>query len=196
MALTKTQDINVLTVQQVAANGVVNSSVVDVSTYLAVLLAVNIGRDDTGGALTVGAIVRIQASPKSSGDDCWQDLRVYQTNVTNPESEAVTGTVNSGQAVITMSSTTNLAVGDLILIKNGTIGNSEFHRIKAVSSNTSVTVDDNLTNAQTSSTVYDQAEKFCDVIDVLSFSRLRVQIDNAANGRTIVAEAKAAAGTF
>jgi len=194
MALTKTQDISVLTIQQVAANAVVNSAALDVSAYLSVLLAVNIGRDDTGGALTSGAIVRVQASPKPSGDDAWRDLAVFQTQVTTPESESVSSTANSGQAVLPVASTSNLAVEDLILIKNGTIGNSEFHRIKAVSSNTSVTVDDNLTNSQTSSTIYDQAELFLVQLDVLPFSRLRVQIDNAANSRTIVAQAYASAG--
>ena len=195
MALTKTQDVNILTVQQVAAGAVVNSSVWSVADYLEALIAVQIGRDDTGGALTSGVIVRIQASPKSTGDDCWQDLRTYQTNITNPESEAVTGGGSSGQAAMTVSSLTNLSIGDLVLIKNSTIANSEFHRIKGSSAGT-VTVDDNLTNSQASSTIYDQAEKFADIVPVMSFARLRVQIDNAANARTIVAEAKASAGTI
>jgi len=196
MALAKTQDINVLTIQQVAAAGVVNSSVLNVEDYLELFIAVQIGRDNTTG-LTVGVIVRIQGSPKSAGDDCWQDIRTYQTNITAAADEAVSGTCNAGQATIAMAATAGFVVGDLILIKNSTIANSEFHRVKTVTTNTSVVVDDTLTNAQTGSTCYDQAEKFVDIIPVISFCRLRIQIDNAGNATpTIVAEAKASAGTI
>jgi len=195
MALSKTQDIAVLTIQQIAAAAILKSSVIDVSSYVEIFIAVHIGRDVTT-ALTAGVIVRIQGNPESTGDDFWEDLAVYQTAIATAETEAVSGTVNASQAVITVASTTNLVVQDLIFIKNSTIGNSEFRRIISVSANTSVTVSDNLTNAQTGSTLYDQAERFATLVPVIGFSRLRVMVDNSQNAtQTVCAEAVASAGT-
>jgi hypothetical protein len=196
MALTKTANISVLSLQQIAANAVVNSSAWDVSSYCAANLFINLGRDDTGGALTAGVIFRVQASAKDSGDDQWRDVMTFQSGVTNPESEAVSGTCNSGQKVIGAASTTNLSVEDLIFIKNTTLANSEFHRIKAVTANTNVTVDDDLTNAQTGSTVYDQAEEYVAPLDLTAIKRIRLQVDNAQNARTVCVEAIAVAAAF
>jgi hypothetical protein len=196
MALSKTQDIAVLTIQHIAAAAILKSSVIDVTDYVEMLMTVDIGRDVTT-ALTAGVIVRIQASPKSSGDDFWEDIAVFQTAVAASESEAVSGTVAAAQAVVTVASTTNLVVQDLIFIKNSTIGNSEFRRIIAVSTNTSVTVADDLTNAQTGSTLYDQAERFATIIPTVGFARLRVMVDNSQNAtQTVCAQALASAGSI
>jgi hypothetical protein len=197
MALTKTDSINVYTIAQLAANSMTATSEVDVSTYIELFLVMNLGRDDTGGALTAGVIIRVQGNPMSgSGLDQWRDLAVFQSGITVPESEAVSGTCNSGQDTINVASTTNLTTENLILIKNSTIGNSEFRRIRSVTTNTNIKTDDNLTNAQTGSTVYNQAEEFVAQLDVMPYKRLRIQIDNAQNARTVVFEAKASAGTF
>lgn len=141
-------------------------------------------------ALTAGAQFRIEASSKSSGDGHWYPLFIYTTDIAAAESEAVSGTVNAGTNVITVASTTNLTAGDIIYIDNGTIANSEWGRIKSISTNTSVTIEDNLVNAQTGATLYDQAQIFRVVdINCRAIGRLRLVVDNTGTGQAVAVEA-------
>ena len=181
----KTQGTSVLSLQSVSSGSVVISSAIDVSAKIAATFFIHFGRRATT-ALTVGAQFRIEASSKSSGDGHWYPVFVYTTDIATAESEAVSGTVNAGTNVITVSSTTNLVVGDLVYIDNSTIGNS----IKSVSTNTSVTIEDNLVNAQTGSTIYDQAHIFR-VVDVncRAVGRLRLVADNSGTGQAVAVEA-------
>jgi hypothetical protein len=187
--ISKTQATSLISLQQIASNSVVKSSAQDVSAKLGATIFIHLGRDDTGGALTTAVTFRIQASAKSAADDQWYDIVSFISGVTVPEAEAVTGTENAGATVIEVASTTNLTVGDFILFKNGTIGNSEWGRIIAVSTNTSITVMDAITNAQTGSTIYDQAEQFIAQLDLTSIGRIRVVADCSGTGRTVVVEA-------
>lgn len=185
----KTVATSVLTLQQIASNAVVISSVQSVTTKFAAQLGVHLGRDDTTGVLASGVIFRAEGSMKSSGDDQWFPLAEYTSGTATPEAEALTGTEAAGSTVLEVASTTNLAVFDIILIKNGTIANSEWARIKAVSTNVSITVEDAITNTQTGSTVYDQAEFWSPVLDLLNITRIRLVANGAGTGRTVVVEA-------
>jgi hypothetical protein len=148
---------SLLSLQSVAASSVVVGSAVDVSGKLGGLVYVRFGRRSATAA-GAGANIRLEASYAASGDNTWFPFFVYTTAFAACEAEAVTGTVAAGATVITVASTTNLAAGDLIFIDNGTIGNSEWARIKSIVTNTSVTVEDALVNAATSCTMYDAAE--------------------------------------
>lgn len=176
--ISKTVGTSVLSLQSVAASSVLISSALDVSTKLASTIFIHFGRRSATSA-GAGVNFRVEASSKSSGDGHWYPLAIFTTDWVTAEAEAVTGTVSSGQAVITCASTTNLAAGDLIYIDNGTIGNSEFHRIKSIVTNTSVTVEDNLVNVQTSATLYDHAEMFAANIDLTAISRIRLVADGS-----------------
>ena len=167
-----------LTPQQIASNSVLKGSVQDVSTKFAGTFYLWLGRDDTVGVLTTGVDLRLEGSGKASGDDAWIPLVSFRSGVATPEAEAVSGTEAAAATVIEVASTTNLAVGDLVLLKNSTIGNSEFGEIIAVVSNTSITLLDGLTNAQTGSTWYNRGERFVFAVDVTSFKRLRVICNN------------------
>jgi hypothetical protein len=121
---------------------------------------------------------RIEASAKSSGNGFWYPLGIITTGISTAESEAVTGTVNAGATVVTMASTTNMGSNSVpgsfdVYIDNSTIGNSEFQRITSVSTNTSITLEDALTNAQTGSTVYTQAEFYALQFDLTDVTRIR-----------------------
>jgi hypothetical protein len=175
-ALTKTAATSLLSLQSVASNTVVMSSAQDVSTKFAATIFIHFGRRATT-ALTEGVEFRVEGSSKSSGDGHWHTLASYKTNTIAAESEAVSGTVNSGTNVITVASTTNLVAKDVIYIDNGTIANSEWGRIKTISTNTSVTIEDNLVNAQTGSTIYDQAEIAALHIDLTAVTRIRLVAD-------------------
>lgn len=184
---TKTAATSVISLQSLASNTVVTSSAVDVSTKFGATIFIHFGHR-TASALTSGVEFRVEASAKSSGDGFWWPLASFKTQVTAAEAEAVSGTVSSGTNVITVASTTNLAVGDIIYIDNGTIGNSEWGRIKSVSTNTSVTIEDNLVNAQTGATIYDQAEMFVAQLDLTSVVRLRVVADGSNTGQATAIE--------
>lgn len=186
----KTQGTSVLSLQSVASGAVLISSAQDVSTKIAASLFIHFGRRATT-ALTVGCSIRIEASSKSSGDGHWYPLFVYVTDIATAETEAATGTNNAGQNVITVASTSNLAAGDIVYIDNSTIGNSEWHRIKSIVTNTSVTFEDNLANAQNSgaATLYDQGQIFRVVdINCRAIGRLRVVVDNTGTGQAIAVE--------
>lgn len=191
--ITKTQGTSLLSLQSVASNTVVISSAQDVSTKLAATVFIHFGRRATS-ALTTGMEFRIEASSKSSGEGHWYPMASFRTAVAAAESEAVSGTVSSGTNVITVASTTNLVVGDIIFIDNGTIGNSEWGRIKAVSTNTSVTIEDNLVNAQTGATIYDQAEMFVAQLDLTAVGRLRLVADGSGTGQAVAVEAHMVTG--
>lgn len=185
---TKTQGTSFLSLQSVASNTVVISSAVDVSGKFAGTVFIHFGRR-TASALTTGMTLRVEASSKSSGDGHWYPLAIFRSAIVAAESEAVSGTVSSGTNVITVASTTNLAAGDLIFIDNGTIANSEWGRIKSIVSNTSVTIEDNLVNAQTGATIYDQAEMFIAQLDLSAVGRIRLVADGSGTGQACSVEA-------
>ena len=184
---TKSIQTALLSLQALNSNTVLISSVLDVSTIFAAEILIHFGRRATS-ALTSGVIFRVEGSAKASGDGHWFTLAAVQTDTAAAESEAVSGSVNAGTNVITVASTTNLTVGDIIYIDNGTIGNSEWGRIKSISTNTSVTIEDNLVNAQTSSTIYDQAQIISMLVDLAAIKRLRVVADASNSGQNCACE--------
>ncbi|SRR6266849_2126764 len=185
---TKTQGSSLLTLQSVASNTVVLGSAIDVSTKYSAFIGIHFGRR-TASALSAGAKIRVEASGKSSGDGFWFPLAEFLSLIAAAEAEAVSGTVGSGTNVITVASTTNLTVGDMIYIDNTTIANSEWARIIAVSTNTSVTIEDNLLNVQTGSTLYDQAEMYSAQLDLSAIGRIRLVADFSGTGQACAIEA-------
>ena len=177
-AFSKTGAVSLLGLQSVAASTVVVGSAVDVSTKLGGLIAVRFGRRSATSG-TAGANIRLEASPNSSGG-LWVPFAVFTTAFALCEAEAVSGTVSAGTNVITVASTTNLVAGDLIFIDNGTIANSEWGRIKSISASVSVTIEENLVNAQTGATLYDAAEIYAPVAFPEGALRVRA-VDDGAN---------------
>lgn len=185
----KTQGTSVLSLQSVASAAVLISSAIDVSSVIAATMFIHFGRR-AASALTAGVQFRVEASSKSSGDGHWYPLFTYTSDIAAASDEAVSGTVNAGTNVITVASTTGFTAGDLIYIDNGTIGNSEWGRVKSISTNVSITIEDNLVNAQTCATMYDQAQIFRPVdINCRAIGRLRLVVDNTASGQAVAVEA-------
>lgn len=187
-SITKTQGISLITLQAVAADTVVKSSAQDVSSKLAAAVFVHLGRDDTGGNLVAPVEIRVEASAKSSGDDQWFPLVTLRSNKTVPVSEVLTGTIATNTSTLTMADTTGFAVGQVVFIKNSTLANSEFHRLKDVVTNANVKIIDNLSHAQTGATIYTQAEMFVAQVDLTSIGRIRLVVDASNTGRSIVVE--------
>jgi len=195
-ALTKTQGTSVLAVQSIASNVVLISTVQDVSTKFGALVLVHFGRR-SNTALTEAVQIRIEASAKGSGDGHWYPLAVFITQTVAVTSQAVNGTATSGQNVVAMTSTTGMTSdwaatappGNGVYIDHTTIANSEFHKVKTVTANTSITLEDNLVNAQTGSTVYPAAEFFAAQLDLTAVGRLRIVVNANNTGVAVSVEA-------
>lgn len=173
---TKTQGASVLSLQQVSGNSILISSVQSLSTQIFATVFVGIARlaRPDGGMVRL----RLEANPNSAGDGFWVPVMTHLALATGQAPTTnVTGTVGSGTNVITVSNTENFRVGDLIFIQNSTIGNSEFGRVKSISENTSLIIEDNLANAQTGSTIYGNAEFHSFNFDCTGYYRVRLVVD-------------------
>ncbi|MFH1483693.1 MAG: hypothetical protein ABIG98_05530, partial [Chloroflexota bacterium] len=89
------------------------------------------------------------------------------------------------------------AVGDHIFWQNSTLSLSEWGKVVAIVAGVSFTLLDGLTNSQEAAqTIYNKAERFVLSLNVESFTRLRVVVNNA-NGTTNVAViSRIAAGLY
>ena len=172
-----------------AASSVAISSAVDVSTAMGGLVYVRFGRR-AATAAGAGVNIRLEASHATSGDNSWYTFAGYVTSSAACEAEAVSGTVAAGTNVITVASTTNLVAGDIIYIDNGTIANSEWGRIKSIVANTSVTIEDNLVNAQTGATLYDLAEIYTPAAIPEGAVRIRLVADGSLFTQAFAMEAR------
>ena len=159
-----------------AASSVSLGTPLDVSTKMGGLVYVRFGRRSATAA-GAGANIRLEASHSASADNSWYPFATFTTAFAACEAEAVSGTVAAGATAITVAATANLTAGDVIFIDNGTIGNSEWARIKTISANTSVTVEDALVNAATGCTLYDSAEIFAPVAIPEGAYRIRCVVD-------------------
>lgn len=187
--INKTAAGTLLALQSVAASSVVISSPLDVSGKMGGIVFVRFGRRSATAA-GASANLRLEASFSASVDNSWFPFAIFSTGFAACESEAVNGTVNSGTNVVTVASTTNLAPPDIIFIDNGTIANSEWGRIKAISANVSVTIEDNLVNAQTGSTLYDSAEIYSPVQIPKEAMRIRLVADGSLFTQAFAVEAR------
>jgi len=174
----KTNGQTLFALASTAASSVSIGSAVDVSTKMGGLAFVRFGRR-AAAAAGASANIRLEASQSASADNSWFPFAVLATAFAACEAEAVSGTVSAGTNVITVASTTNLTVGDIVYIDNTTIANSEWGRIKSIVANVSITLEDNLVNAQTGSTIYDAAEIYTPLAIPSEAMRIRAVIDGA-----------------
>lgn len=185
---TKTVGTSVMALQTVSASSVAISTPVSTGNALGATIFIHFGREAETAA-GAGVNIRIEASSKSSGEGHWYPLCIFTTGFAACSGEAVSGTEAAGQTVISVASTTGLTAGDIIFFFNGTIANSEWHRIKSIVAATSVTLEDALVNAQTGSTFYDSAEMFVAQLDLTAVSRLRIVADGSAFTQAFAIEA-------
>jgi len=178
-----------LALQSIAASSVAVGSAVDVSAKLGGLIYVRFGRR-AATAAGAGCNIRLEASHSANADNSWYPFAIFTTAFAAAEAEAVSGTVAAGATAITVASTTNLTAGDVIFIDNGTIANSEWARIKSISANVSVTVEDALVNAATGCTLYDSAEIYAPVAIPEGASRIRCVVDASLFTQACAVEAR------
>lgn len=165
------------------------SSVIDVSTVHAIEFFIRLARR-SGSAFTAGwPNVRIEASGKSSGNDSWVPLWTYQMMVgASIANTTLNGAVSAAATTFTVTSATNISVGDVLYLGDTSTANWELVRVKGVSG-TTITPEDAVTYAHANSAaVTDQAEMVSPVLGCQTYKRLRVVVDNAGSGQTMAAE--------
>lgn len=162
----------------VAQNAVREGATTDVSGAYDVVLHIDIAL--TQAIAHTGTKIEVQISSNTSGDEDWSTLTSFIGPTGTPNSEAVTGTEAAGSTVIECASTVGLYDDDetrFIFFENGTVANSELGLLVSHVANTSVTVQDGITNAQTSSTMWDIAQRY--VVQIpFSANRVRIIYDN------------------
>ena len=183
----KTNAQTLLALASVAASSVSVGSAVDVSTKIGGLIYTRFGRR-AATAAGAGVNIRLEASQSASANNSWFPFASFTTDFAVSEAEAVSGTVSSGTNVVTVASTTNLVIGSLVYIDNSTIANSEWGRVKSISANTSITLEDNLINAQTGSTLYTLAEIYAPVSIPEGAMRIRAVADGASFTQAFAAQ--------
>lgn len=171
-------DITVLALQSIAASTVLISSEFDVSAKFGAKLFFRFGRR-AATAAGAGVRFRVETAAKASGAGAWIPYSVFETDFAACEAEAITGTQAIGAQTLTVASTAGLAIGDVIFIDNGTILNSEWHRIKSFVVNTSITLEEPILNAQTGSTLYNKAEPYAPQLDLMADKRIRLVVDGS-----------------
>lgn len=193
--INKISDVNLITLQEVtAAPRIVISAELPTTNLSSVSIMIHLGRLTTT-AFTSGVNFRIETSTKSSGNGHWYPITLFTSPLgSSIATEAVSAAAAAGQAVIPMADTTGFAVGDIVYIDNPTTANSEFGRVAVVTTNTSITLEDNLLFAQTTSTVFDQAEMYYALINTDSFERLRVVVDGSGAAQNFAVEVDADVG--
>jgi hypothetical protein len=185
----KAYNVQVAALANLAASAQVISAAIDVSSLISLRLFIRFGRNSATN-FTNSPSFRWDVSYKSTGPPWLELYRMTPVLGSSLKAQAVNGICAAGQNVIPLASTTNLQIGDLIYVKSTTIANSEFCRITAITANVSITVEENLVNAQTGSTVYRGAEIFVSPpIDVSSLGSLRLVADNANNANALDYEA-------
>lgn len=163
---------------EVAANGFREGAIIDISgdfdhtVHIYMVLS-------SETATTNGPSVQIQISSNTVGegtDEHWTEWKTFNGPTGTANSEAVTGTEAAGSTVIECASTVGLYDDDdirFIFFENTTVADSEIGTLVSHVANTSVTVMDGITNAQTSSTMFDIVKTWAIKLD-LSGVRYRV----------------------
>jgi hypothetical protein len=184
--------------QAIAANTIVKSATIDVSTKVSASILARLGRTAVG-TLTGAVEGRLESSGVAAANDFWLPFKPFTTALHN--TAAVAPALASAQAAaatnVQVATITGLTNADslLFLYDGGAAGvpNSEWFRVSGVTT-PNVTANDSLTRAHsiTSTLCTDQAEEWCiESIDLRGHTAVRLAVDTAKNvvGQTVVFKA-------
>lgn len=194
---TKTDNNTLIALQtNTTAPRVTISSELNTTNILVTTIGTHLGRVTTN-AFTAGVNFRIEGSTTPSGNGYWFPITIFTSAVgTNIGSQTISSNASAGQNIVSIGATANFVVGDIVYIQNTTEANSEFGRIKAVSLNANITLEDNLRFAQpTTSTVTSKSEMYYALIDTSAIKRLRCVSDGSGTGQNFDCEIIAVTGT-
>ena len=163
----------------VAQNTLVHSGELDISDDLEAQLILQAGLD-TETAHT-GTTIIVEISHNTSGDEDWAELTQRVILVGTANGENITDNpLSAGSTTLAVASTTGYTTnGELRMIEDSTLANSEIVRQTAYVTDTSVTILDGTTNEHAQNTpMYNVA--ISEIIAYLTAAvrRVRVLIDN------------------
>lgn len=168
----------------VAQNTVREGATTSISAYYACSLHIDMAVTST--TVHTGTRIIVQVSSNTSGDEDWVDYYDFVGPTTGGEGaanpEALAGAEAAGQTVLGVVSTTGRYDNDdgvfWIFLLDDTVADSEMCLLVSHVVNTSVTVQDGLTNAHDASDIlYDLAKNYIISIPP-EFNRVRVIYDN------------------
>lgn len=177
-------------VAQVAAGGLLAIALPDVSTKMAGILGIRIGRM-SASPFKEPVNMRLEWAAHYANSSMWFPVPGFDYDTSDDFNESVPGLMSgtaaasAAQAVIGLTNTGAAEPQDMVYIDNPTTpAQSQFGRIKAVTRDTSITLDDILLYAVTTScVVYRGAEALSQQIDFSTFQRLRLVIDGTRAGQ-------------
>lgn len=185
--VSKTAGTTLAAWQDVATGSVVCGTALDVSTKLAATVFAFLGRNSSSAFTAGWPNIRIEGSAKASGNDAWVPLATFQPVIgASIAATTLNGAVSANASTFVVTSATNIAAGDIMFLGHTTDTTKyEIVRVKGVSG-TTITPEENVTNAHDSGAVAsDQAETYSASLDLTGITRIRAVIDNAGSGRTI-----------
>lgn len=174
---------------QIASAAVQVGSAVDVSGKAAVKAYVKMGRT-VATALGNEVKFRLEGSAKTSGDDEWVPLYEWTsaTGKTAATSTTLNGATTAGNTTALLTSGTGFAAGSMCYFREtGTPANSEWSRVKSLSTNTITLEEAQTRNHSNSIAVTTLAEMWALDIDIAAVVRIRLVVDtaSAASGQTV-----------
>ena len=183
MAIVKTQArTELLAITDIAKNTVLFSSELSLADVDEVCIQMYFAPNEAAVTPTQGTRFAIQTSPATSGDEEWATLTSFVTQKVAGTKFDADAVEPIGETVIAEATgTAGLVVGDLVFFDTpagGTILDSQWREVVALSTNISFTLDKGLKMATAiGDDIWRNAEKFSPVI-AAACSRLRVLVDN------------------
>ena len=180
-ALTKTTDVVIQAIAEVAALAVVPGTEYNVSGLKSLTLFLYHAKDAAGAAVGQGTVYSMSSNPLATGGD-WASVDSWTAALTAPTAVVVSAIANIGDTNILCAGSTPPAVGDKMLLKNATLALSEWVEVvarDATGGSEDFTVKDPLKVACAAGTYYTQAETYVQTYDVRGLTRFRVSTNNA-----------------
>lgn len=179
--------------QEIAQNTVVEGNTVDVSGFYDGLLQVWYAL--TNATAHTGSKAYVEYSTDTTGDEDWAELEqlIFGTGTTNLE-VITNNPLSVGGTSITVASTTGYTVGKWLFLEDvSTFANSEWVRIKALTTDTSITAVDGVTRQHAQNSILNSVAGCCIPVYIPpTVQRLRVIYDNTfdTDGATIAIKAQ------
>lgn len=185
-ALTKSS-VNTTDWTAVAQNAVGESGTIDISDSFSTVLYIEYSL--TSATAHTGTKFEVQVSRATSGDEDWVVLTSFTSKTGTPNTEAFGASESAAATVLEVANTTGYVADETIQIyaKDNSIAASELMLLVSHVTDTSVTVQDGITNAHdTSDAMWNIADST--VVELpFAANRVRVIVDNTfdSDGATI-----------
>ena len=153
-------------------------AVVDIASNLRLALEITICKVEAV-AHDGNCMIVIEVSGNTSGDEDWTELLELTITVETASTTTLDAEAAAAATTVPLIATANFTTkGDLYLIKNGTIANSEIVRNNGYSDGVSITILDGLTNTQQNGvSIFTSVEQFAIMVSP-EYRRVRVLVNN------------------